>query len=401
MPRIILACTFSLASSLPALSSALIDPMPPDGGTGVGQSATLAWSLSGSAPSAGTLYGAAFMGANSGSPGPSTFYTIDPSTGAFTAIGPIGFNGVNAMEFGEDGVLYAVAAGESAPGEARSAVLIRIDPATGAGTFIANLGVNGGAGIYRCFDLARSPSGLLCGAGYFGSGGFGFFSLDPAAGPGGPALTLLTTTPYYPAAIDFDGGGILRGIVYDGVATPHNYFGAMNPSTGALTPGPLVVGIASDDFVTSGDFHPESGSFYFSFRKYTPEGEWRLARADPATGIVTLDEPAPSGFDTLAFAPGDAATFDVYLDTGNPPTTLVCDDAPEPACDVGPLQRCATYYWRVVATVNGTPMEGPVWSFTTGFFSPADVDGDGDVDFIDLNALLGEFGQGPTCPAQP
>lgn len=393
----VIPVAISLASAA-AGSTSPSDPMPPDGGSGVSQHVSLAWTLVGSSPIAGTLYGASHAGANSGAPGPSTLYTIDPATGVFTEVGLIGFNGVNAIEFGADGVLYAAAAGESAPGEPRSAHLIRIDPATGAGTFVAALGVDGGGGIYRCLDLARSPSGLLYGGGYFGSGGYGFFSLDLA---GGPALTLLASTSYYPSAIDFDPGGMMRGIVWDAAASPHSYFATVSPNTGALTAGPFVVGIATGDFANSGAFHPETGSFYFSLRKYSPTNEWRLARADPATGVVTLDEPAPSGFDALAFAPGDRATFDVFLDTSNPPTTLVCDDAPEPTCAAGPLQRCTTYYWRVVATVNGAPVEGPVWSFTTGFFSPADTNGDGVVDFIDLNNVLSDYGMGPACPPAP
>lgn len=58
-------------------------------------------------------------------------------------------------------------------------------------------------------------------------------------------------------------------------------------------------------------------------------------------------------------------TFDVFLDTTNPPTTLVCDDVSASACDPGPLQEGTTYFWQVVANNASGSTAGPVWSFTT------------------------------------
>ena len=62
----------------------------------------------------------------------------------------------------------------------------------------------------------------------------------------------------------------------------------------------------------------------------------------------------------------DPVTYDVYLDTTNPPTALIHSGLTTSTCSPGTLAADTTYYWKVVA-INGhgnTP--GPVWSFTTG-----------------------------------
>ncbi len=63
---------------------------------------------------------------------------------------------------------------------------------------------------------------------------------------------------------------------------------------------------------------------------------------------------------------GNTVTYDVYLGTSDPPTTLVCDDVSVEACDPGPLTHSAGYYWYVVATDDtGRSTTGPVWQFVT------------------------------------
>lgn len=66
---------------------------------------------------------------------------------------------------------------------------------------------------------------------------------------------------------------------------------------------------------------------------------------------------------------GDVAgadTYDVYLDTVNPPLTLVSSAQPgrlyNPPTD---LSYATTYYWKIVATNIDGSTSGPVWSFTT------------------------------------
>ena len=79
------------------------------------------------------IYGSAYPV----SMGPSTLYNINPSTGAATAIGAIGFNGVSAIDFSSSGILYGVG---TTPGGVQD--LITINPATGAGTVVGATGVD-------------------------------------------------------------------------------------------------------------------------------------------------------------------------------------------------------------------------------------------------------------------
>lgn len=59
----------------------------------------------------------------------------------------------------------------------------------------------------------------------------------------------------------------------------------------------------------------------------------------------------------------------------------------------GVLGANTTYYWTVIANnpTGSTPSESGVFEFTTAF--PADINGNGVVDFPDLNAVLSTFGQ--------
>src|ERR1035438_196090 len=80
------------------------------------------------------IYGAAYIGAT----GQASLYTIDASTGAATLIGAIGFERVSAMDFGPNGVLYAVGRLSTA---SNVAILMTIDTGTGVGTEIGALGL--------------------------------------------------------------------------------------------------------------------------------------------------------------------------------------------------------------------------------------------------------------------
>jgi len=86
-------------------------------------------------------------------------------------------------------------------------------------------------------------------------------------------------------------------------------------------------------------------------------------------------------------------TYDVYLDTDNPPMTKVCSDIEDPntECDLStPLLSCTTYYWRVVAKSCCGVAAGPVWSFTTGLLG--DITGEGNVNMLDFVEVAGQFG---------
>jgi hypothetical protein len=62
---------------------------------------------------------------------------------------------------------------------------------------------------------------------------------------------------------------------------------------------------------------------------------------------------------------GDIITYDVYLDTTNPPTTIVNASQPEEFYDPD-LDYGTTYYWQIIAWDNyGASTVGPVWTFST------------------------------------
>jgi hypothetical protein len=73
-----------------------------------------------------TLYGCNF----------SQLLLLDPTTGNSTVIGPIGYSDVNALTVGLDGTMYAGTV---------SGALLKIDKSTGAGTLIGNYGVGFGS----------------------------------------------------------------------------------------------------------------------------------------------------------------------------------------------------------------------------------------------------------------
>ncbi len=66
---------------------------------------------------------------------------------------------------------------------------------------------------------------------------------------------------------------------------------------------------------------------------------------------------------------GDPITYNIYLDTDNPPVTKVGSDITETYYSVGGIEESTTYYWKVVAKDDhDNSTAGPVWSFTTGFW---------------------------------
>ena len=100
-------------------------------------------------------------------------------------------------------------------------------------------------------------------------------------------------------------------------------------------------------------------------------------------GAVANPQPANSTADVsmatvLSWTPAtNAASHQVYL--GLDKDTVRSADATSPeykgsralgaeSYDAGLLEANTTYYWRVDAVTNGTPVKGPVWSFTVGAY---------------------------------
>ncbi len=64
-------------------------------------------------------------------------------------------------------------------------------------------------------------------------------------------------------------------------------------------------------------------------------------------------------------------TYDVYLDTDDPPATLICEDVSGAGCSPDSLDYEMVYFWKVVARTPAGETPGPVWSFTTAY-APCD-----------------------------
>ncbi|MDK9700034.1 MAG: T9SS type A sorting domain-containing protein [bacterium] len=70
---------------------------------------------------------------------------------------------------------------------------------------------------------------------------------------------------------------------------------------------------------------------------------------------------------TLSWTPAPAATsYNVLLDTVNPPVTVVATGITTTSYTPTNLVANTTYYWQVIASNGTSTNPGPIWSFTTG-----------------------------------
>ncbi len=68
----------------------------------------------------------------------------------------------------------------------------------------------------------------------------------------------------------------------------------------------------------------------------------------------------------LSWKCDDAASFDVYFDTKNPPVSLLKKDLNKKTYNVSGLSYSTNYYWKVIANYSdGSKEESDVWKFTT------------------------------------
>jgi hypothetical protein len=176
------------------------------------------------------LYGSAY----SGPTGPATLYSISPTTGGATPVGPIGFARVGSLDFSPiDGKLYGVGF------DGTSVVLITINPSTGAGTQVGPLGFAGNVSV---FDIAFRPSdGTL----FALSQGIAnasnnhpekLYTINTATG----AATLVGALGTTPPALNGNGLAFLGGTLYYGAGNVGNdnnnsALFTLNQSTGLAT----------------------------------------------------------------------------------------------------------------------------------------------------------------------
>jgi len=223
--------------------------------------------------------------------------------GAATPIGPIGFNGVGALDFAPNGTLFGVGFDSGA----NQPVLITVNPATGVGTEIGDLGAV--ATAVHIADIAFRPSdGTL-----FATDGFAkVYTINTSTGAAtflgtccgfdhGDALAFSGTTLYYAA----NNGG------------PTAQLFTVNQSTGAGTPViTLTFGagfVGSDPRPNGMKFDPATGTLFASIVTGSPGTAHYLGTINITTGAVTDLGTTVAGLDAIAIGPAQ---------TGPPPYLL-------------------------------------------------------------------------------
>lgn len=276
------------------------------------------------------LYGAATgISAGEGSGNrPSSLYMINPNTGAFNIIGPIGFSGVTGLEILPDGRLVASAnmdeGGGGQMGGIAVAVLIEIDKDTGAGTLIGVLGrgdIQGECG--RMPDISYdSNTGTLFGySDNCGGGGFeevearlinyeGLYIINP----NNADVNFIGPSGF------FDGGNGMAVRPTDGTIfhTPNDANGGLvilnrNTGQGTIIPGsegnvPQIIGAL--------DFNPQTNTLYGALKPEGRKGDGpeelalnetevdSLVIINQTNGVTTIVGPSVPGLDAIVFAQG-------------------------------------------------------------------------------------------------
>lgn len=120
------------------------------------------------------------------------------------------------------------------------------------------------------------------------------------------------------------------------------------------------------------------------------------------TGPVAPSNPGPADGSAdvpvnmiLSWSADPGLTFDVYLDTVNPPATKVAGNV-STATFAPSLTPGTQYYWKVTA-IDATDgrTDGVVWSFVTHL--SADINGDKNVNLTDLTMLIAAWDSTPAA----
>ncbi|MFZ3321820.1 MAG: hypothetical protein WA190_05560 [Usitatibacter sp.] len=224
-----------------------------------------------------TIYGSAYVGGG----GASTLYSINPSTGAATVIGPIGFPQVGAMDLSPSGVLFGMSPG----------TLITINRTTGVGTAV------GPTGLGSFQDLAFRSDGTL-----FGYSQGDIYTINTTTG----AATLIGNTGGFPDgnAIAFNGPTLYLGNTNGGA---QGSLQSVNTTTAAVTVvAPFSYGAgftpANQDRPGGMKFDRTTGTLYAAVIEGSthPATGRFLGIIDPTTGAVTDVGPTIAGLDAIA-----------------------------------------------------------------------------------------------------
>jgi subtilisin family serine protease len=95
------------------------------------------------------------------------------------------------------------------------------------------------------------------------------------------------------------------------------------------------------------------------------DGATQVASGTLSWGTVSTSLGTQADGKAEEFPAACPTTFDVYLGTTNPPTTLLSANLATPTCNAGVLNDGTTYYWKVIAKNSSGQTPGAIWSFTT------------------------------------
>ena len=177
----------------------------------------------------------------------------------------------------------------------------------------------------------------------------------------------LTTTVCWTGG-DPDAGNTVTYDVYFGTISPPVTLASDNQSgTCYDPPGDLLAGMVYYWKIVAADNHSASTDgpiWQFTTANRAPNTP---ANPSPAHGATNLALTAALGWTGGDPDSGDVVTYDVYLGTTSPPTTLVSDNQASTTYDPpGDLSAGTLYYWKIIATDNhSASTDGPVWQFTT------------------------------------
>ena len=125
----------------------------------------------------------------------------------------------------------------------------------------------------------------------------------------------------------------------------------------SLATGPHTLIVAA----YNGSGETASAPFVYSV---TPPATTPSLPGSPASPSPVTGSTGVSTAPVLTWSATGATTYDVKLDTNNPPSAVVAA-----ALTTASYQRMLTagtrYFWQVVARNSAGPTTGPVWSFTT------------------------------------
>jgi hypothetical protein len=250
----------------------------------------------------------------------SDLYTVDPTSGAMTSVGAVGFSVTGLAVDPTSGILYGATGGNSA---ANPHSIITINKLTGAGTLVGDLGLGAG---HNAADICFNAAGDLFGWDSHGntSSTEGLISINKATGAathvGSPSL--ITNGD----AMDFDLGGVLWIFPEGAGAAFLSSYYTVNPATGAVTAaasnlgfGPITGNLGAGSFDSGGVFYAVlSGG-----------AGTHLVTIDTTTGTITNKGTMQANTDALAWdivvAPL-TADFSASPTSGPAPLTVTFTD---------------------------------------------------------------------------